>query len=223
MSSVTQPLKSIEINLLREETRSGGAALLKITLAAVALGGLLVPGWLWFDAKQEVSRLDGLIIQVNNSLAKAESELNAAPQAAGADLLVTLPDRLQQSQAMTTKMLDRLNALIPIEVNVNSINYLSNGRIQLTGAFASTEYIVTLLNEVEKSEFFSLLSLGSMMNVLPEDGSKSESNLVIDLANQAPEAAAPPAGTEKLLPMTLVTMELEYQPSPSMDGTGGSQ
>lgn len=195
-------LKPIEINLLREEKRRSGASILAALLAGIVIGGILVPGWFWYEAKGKIADFTSRIAQSNEQQLQLEQRLQAVSSEVDLHLALTLPERLQQTYPRATEWLLALTAILPREANVDGIVYSSDGRIQLNAAFASTEQVVTLINEIERIGVFKLISLGSLSNQPADD----------------PEAPGV-EGTE--LPITRTLIELEYQPSSSSE-TGGS-
>lgn len=195
-------IKPIDINLLQEGKRRAGFSILALLIVGLAVGGLLLPGWLWMEASGRIAAYTSKIAGISQLQHQLESQVLSTHPGIDAASLVQLPAQLQRYKPQTTVWLQELNRLLPLESNVTSIAYSPEGRLLLSLSFPSAEQVVTVLREIEQSDSFKLISLGNLTN----EQVKADEEAYTD---------------RKVLPMTRTVIELDYQPSVEVK-TGGS-
>ena len=232
-----------DINLLREPPRRQGMSAATLLLAALFAASMAATGWLWRDAdRREQAALEQLS-RVDRQLLELQAQNRTIADAAGAEALLAAADGLREFRPSAAVLLERLNRMLPVEANLQSLVY-AGGKVQLGIDFASPEHVIRFLQEIETSKTFTLVSLGTLnnrpANPAEADGFASGDGTMTSFppipADHAPglepdaDAAVPPAegafesaalplpdGERKYLPITGLTVELSYQPPENGD------
>jgi Tfp pilus assembly protein PilN len=235
-----------DINLLREPPGRQGASAATLLLAALFIASVAATGWLWREAdRREQAALEQLS-RVDRQLLELQAQNRTIANAAGAEALLAAADGLREFRPSAARLMERLNRILPVEANVQSLVY-AGGNVQLGIDFASPEHVIRFLQEIEASQAFTLVSLGPLNNrpAKPEEAGGfgradgAETFVPPFPADHAPElaqdadAAFPPAddalgssaswqsdGGRTYLPVTGLTVELAYQPPDDADADG---
>jgi Tfp pilus assembly protein PilN len=235
-----------DINLLREPPRRQGVSAATLLLAALFIASVAATGWLWREADRREQAAMEQLSRVDRQLLELQAQNRTIANAAGAEALLAAADGLGDFRPSAAGLMERLNRILPVEANVQSLVY-AGGKVQLGIDFASPEHVIRFLQEIEASKAFTLVSLGPLNNrpVKPEEesGFVTEDGRVAFVpsfpADAAPDfvpeadAAAPPAddasgssaswqgdGGWRYLPVTGLTVELSYHPPDHADADG---
>lgn len=177
MSSASQKLQSIEINLLqmRQEVNESSGTLLRnvfISAVAIVIAGM---GWMYVSTKSEIKQVNTSIEQVNAQIKEGQAKLSSSPTAGSAADFVALPLAISHSKPNALEVLNKLTTLMPLASNLTALSFGDNNRLKVTGNFASTEDVVSFMQAAKSSSQFTLLSTSGMTKIpaVPEDKNPS--------------------------------------------------
>lgn len=158
-------MQAIEINLLQQrqkEVQPGRTV--PILLAAVAIIAVFSLAWTYIGTVSEIKSVKAEIELAEQSIQALETKVYELQRLQQSNKLVELIDTIRGSYMKPTEVLAALTPHLPVDANLTSIIF-SSDQIKVTGLFASTEEVITFMQELKNSEVFTYIRSGGMTKV----------------------------------------------------------
>ncbi|GFR38357.1 hypothetical protein PRECH8_16530 [Insulibacter thermoxylanivorax] len=158
-------MQAIEINLLQQrqkEVQPGRTV--PILLVAVAIIAVVSLAWTYINTVSEIKSVKAEIELAEQSIQVLETKVHELQQLQTSHRLVELIDVIRGSYMKPTEVLKALTPHLPVDANLTSI-ILSGDQVKVTGLFASTEEVVSFMQELKNSEVFTFIRSGGMTKV----------------------------------------------------------
>ena len=173
----------VEINLLPRKKKKEQKPLLWIIL--VVLLGLILGGlfyWQYMDKKEQLQSLENDILQVNDTIATVEVNLQNANTINSSEQLQQVIDWTETYPIDTVFVLKYLIGLLPERGYFQQFSYNEEGTIQLSIRFDTSREAADYYTELTKSKYISSASLTSITATKMEGQTASgvETNMNIE-------------------------------------------
>lgn len=159
-------MQTIEINLLQvspKEAKPGRVIPIFLVLLNVVL--IAAIGWSYVNAKQNIRLEAARIESTDQRIAELQSELETYLSIGSTAAYLEMPSMIRANFINPSQVLAALTPLLPERANLSSLTFSAENGVKVTGLFASTEDVVTFMQEIKQSPNFRYVSTGGMTKV----------------------------------------------------------
>jgi hypothetical protein len=200
---VKQRYRSIEVNLLPDSAVSFSRLYRPYILAAsgfvILLLILLVTSLI---ANSSNNANEEKIAEIETEISNLQAKISESNVLGSVSDYVELPRQIRNTQPSMDDLYSDFNQLLTDGMNVQTFEVDGSERIRFNAAFATTEILISFLNNVKQSTTFELVSSSGYNNV----------PTVSDVTNAQ--------SVNKFAPLTQVSFDLLYIESSSNEGGG---
>lgn len=158
-------MQAIEINLLQERQREiQPGRTIPVLLTVIAVIAIVSLAWTYINTVSEIKSVQAEIEIAEQTIQTLETRVHELQRLQTSQRFIELPKLIRESYMKPTEVLAALTPYLPIDANLSSLTY-SGDQVKVTGLFASTEEVITFMQELKKSEVFTYIRSGGMSKV----------------------------------------------------------